>query len=178
MRADGGVRDGAIWGQCEGRADIVHVATKSSRRMQWFHPDLAAAYAGQLAASDRLACYERAIDVCDEALGVADGSTHPGWARQRSRCNQLAGRQQRLVVRPSGMRLGPGPRRPQDGYRRSRVPITGLVHRPVSPRADTGPFVGRFSAHIATELVTVGPVSRRRASRLRTFEARLHGEIN
>jgi len=41
----------------------------------------------------------------------------------------------------------------------SRVPITGVVHRPVSPRADTGPFVSRFSAHTATELVTVGPVS-------------------
>lgn len=44
--------------------------------MQWFHPDLDAAYAGQLAASGRLASYERAIDVCDEALGVADGSLH------------------------------------------------------------------------------------------------------
>jgi hypothetical protein len=41
----------------------------------------------------------------------------------------------------------------------SRVPITGVVHRPVSPRADTGPFVSRFSAHTASELVTNGPVS-------------------
>lgn len=70
--------------------------------MQWFHPDLDAAYAGQFARLGRLASYERAIDVCDEALGVADGSTHPGWARLRSRCNHLAGRRQRLVVRPSG----------------------------------------------------------------------------
>ena len=40
----------------------------------------------------------------------------------------------------------------------SRVPITGVVHRPVSPRAGTGPTVSRFSAHTATELVTVGPI--------------------
>ena len=40
----------------------------------------------------------------------------------------------------------------------ARSPITGVVHRPVSPRADTGPFVSGFSAHTATELV-VGPVS-------------------
>jgi hypothetical protein len=38
-------------------------------------------------------------------------------------------------------------------------PNTGAVHRPVSPRADTGPFVSTFSAHTATELFIVGPVS-------------------
>lgn len=41
------------------------------------HPDLADAYAGQLAASGRLASYDRAIDVCDEALDVADGNPMP-----------------------------------------------------------------------------------------------------
>lgn len=41
----------------------------------------------------------------------------------------------------------------------SGVPITGVARRPVSPCADTEPFVSRFSGHIAIELVTVGPVS-------------------
>jgi DNA polymerase III epsilon subunit-like protein len=109
------------------------------------HPDLADAYAGQLAASGRLASYERAIDVCDEALGVADGSTHPGWARLRSRRNQLAGRRQRLVVRPSG-------KFDEDGN-----PIPARRHHPTKPRrtrpmrfVDAGPTAGPNAEQAAT----------------------------
>lgn len=86
------------------------------------HPDLADAYAGQLAASGRLASYDRAIGVCDEALTSADGSTHPGWGRLRSRRNQLAGRRQRLLVHPSG-------KFDEDGN-----PIPARRHHPTNPR--------------------------------------------
>ena len=41
----------------------------------------------------------------------------------------------------------------------SRVPLMGVVYRPVSPRADTGPTVSRFSAHTETEVVSVGTAS-------------------
>jgi len=66
------------------------------------HPDVSDAWAGLLAAPGRLADFEAALDACDEALNLQDGSTSDAWLRLRSRRNQLSGRAQRLVVRPSG----------------------------------------------------------------------------
>ena len=86
------------------------------------HPDIADAYAGQLAAGGRLANLDRALEVCDEVLESADGSTHPGFGRLWSRRNQLAGRRQRLLVRPSG-------EFDEDGN-----PIPARRHHPTRPR--------------------------------------------
>lgn len=95
------------------------------------HPDLADAYAGQLAAAGRIANLDRALQVCDEALGTADGSTHPGWGRLRSRRNQLAGRRQRHLVRPSGQVDADGD------------PIPARRHHPTKPRRTRPPrFIG------------------------------------
>ena len=86
------------------------------------HPDLADAYAGQIAAAGRLTNLDRALRVCDDALDTTEGSTHPGWGRLRSRRNQLAGRRQRLLVRPSG-------EVDEDGN-----PIPARRHHPTQPR--------------------------------------------
>ena len=134
--------DAALW-RCVQHRRTVEMFKRAEQVIElgWAagcrHPDLADAYAGQLAASGRLSSYERAIDVCDEALGIAGGSTHPGWGRLRSRRNQLAGRRQRLVVRPSG-------RFDEDGN-----PIAARRHHPDRPRrtrpmrfVDAGPVAG------------------------------------
>ena len=144
------VCDAALW-RCVEHWRAVEMVKRAEQVIElgWAagcrHPDLADAYAGQLAASGRLASYERAIDVCDEALGVADGSTHPGWARLRSRRNQLAGRRQRLVVRPSG-------KFDEDGN-----PIPARRHHPTKPRrtrpmrfVDAGPTAGPNAEQAAT----------------------------
>jgi len=86
------------------------------------HPDLADAYAGQLAAGGRLANLDRALQVCDDALDTAGASTHPGWSRLRSRRSQIAGRRQRLLVKPSG-------EVDEDGN-----PIPARRHHPDKPR--------------------------------------------
>ncbi len=91
------------------------------------HPDIADAYAGQLAAGGRLANLDRALEICDEALETAGGSTHPGFGRLRSRRNQLAGRRQRLLVRPSGEVDADG------------NPIPARRHHPAKPRRTRPP---------------------------------------
>lgn len=86
------------------------------------HPDLADAYAGQVAASGRLPDLEAGIAVCASALAVRSGSTHEGWLRLVSRRNQIAGRAERLRERPSG-------HFDEDGN-----PIPLRRHHPSSPR--------------------------------------------
>lgn len=119
--------DAALWRCVEHWRDVeMYKRAEQVIELGWSaqcrHPDLADAYAGQLAASGRLASYDRALDVCDEALAAAGGSTHPGWGRLRSRRNQLAGRRQRLLVRPSGQF-------DEDGN-----PIPARRHHPARPR--------------------------------------------
>lgn len=101
------VCDAALW-LCVEHWRHVEMFKRAEQviRLDWHarsrHPDIADAYAGQLAAGGRLANLDRALEICDEMLETADGSTHPGFGRLRSRRNQLAGRRQRLLVRPSG----------------------------------------------------------------------------
>ncbi len=101
------VGDAAVWlcvqywndiGQAARAEQVVHLAWDAGCR----HPDVADAYAGQLAAAGRLADLTAGIDICDIALSVRHDSTHEGWVRLQSRRNQLAGRAQRLQLRPSG----------------------------------------------------------------------------
>jgi DNA polymerase III epsilon subunit-like protein len=66
------------------------------------HPDVADAYAGQIAAAGRLADLSDGITICDTALATRNESTHEGWRRLNSRRSQLAGRADRLRLRPSG----------------------------------------------------------------------------
>jgi len=86
------------------------------------HPDVADAYAGQIAAAGRLADLEAGVTICDTALLTRNGSTHEGWILLTSRRNQLAGRAERLRVRPSGTFDGDG------------NPIPLRRHHPTTPR--------------------------------------------
>jgi DNA polymerase III epsilon subunit-like protein len=106
-RIDPRVGDAAVWlcvqhwndiGQAARAEQVVHLAWDAGCR----HPDVGDAYAGQLAAAGRLADLTAAIAICDTALAGRDDSTHEGWLRLQSRRNQLAGRAQRLQLRPSG----------------------------------------------------------------------------
>jgi DNA polymerase III epsilon subunit-like protein len=86
------------------------------------HPDVADAYAGHVAASGRLVDLNDGMDICDTAFTVRADSTHEGWSRLISRRNQLAGRAERLRVRPSG-------KLDQDGN-----PVPLRRHHPATPR--------------------------------------------
>lgn len=121
------VRDAALWVCVEHWRDVeMFKRAEQVIELGWHagsrHPDLTDAYAGQLAAGGRLVSFDRALEVCEEALDTADGSTHPGWGRLRSRRNQLAGRRQRVLVRPSG-------EVDEDGN-----PIPARRHHPANPR--------------------------------------------
>lgn len=121
------VADAALWRCVEHWRHVeMWVRAEQVIELGWHagcrHPDLADAYAGQLAAAGRLGSLDKALDVCDIALSHADGSTHDGWARLRSRRSQLAGRRERLLVKPSG-------RFDADGH-----PIPARRHHPTSPR--------------------------------------------
>ena len=91
------------------------------------HPDIADAYAGQVAVAGRLSDLNAAIDVCDAALSVRAGSTHEGWRRLVSRRNQIAGRAERLRERPSG------------DFDEDGNPIPLRRHHPTSPRRTRPP---------------------------------------
>lgn len=108
-------RDVAMFKRAE---QVVELGCHAGSR----HPGLADAYAGQLAAGGPLGNLERALEICDQALETAEGSTHPGWGRLRSRRNQLAGRRQRLLARPSGEVDADG------------NPIPARRHHPSTPR--------------------------------------------
>jgi hypothetical protein len=66
------------------------------------HPDIAEALAGLVAAPGRLADFEDATAIWNEALEERHGLTSDSWLGLLSRRNQVAGRAQRLVLRPSG----------------------------------------------------------------------------
>lgn len=66
------------------------------------HPDIADAYAGQLAAAGRVSDLEAGLAICATALAARNDSSHPGWNRLRSRRDLLAGLIQRRTLRPSG----------------------------------------------------------------------------
>lgn len=66
------------------------------------HPDIADAYAGQLAAAGRISDLEAGLAICTIALATRNESSHPGWNRLRSRRDLLAGLAQRRAFRPSG----------------------------------------------------------------------------
>lgn len=91
------------------------------------HPDVADAYAGQLAAAGRMADLQSGVEICEEAFSVRSDSTHEGWSRLSSRMNQLAGRVERLRVRPSGLL-------DEDGN-----PIPLRRHHPEAPRRTRQP---------------------------------------
>jgi len=121
------VADAAIWlcvqywngvGQAARAEQVVHLAWDAGCR----HPDVADAYAGQLAAAGRLTDLDAGISICDAALAARHDSTHEGWLRLQSRRNQLAGRAQRLQVRPSGL------------YDEDGNPIPLRRHHPDTPR--------------------------------------------
>jgi DNA polymerase III epsilon subunit-like protein len=103
-------------------------------------PDVADAYAGQLAAPGRLADLDAATELCDIALSTRAGSTHEGWARLLARRSQIAGRRQRLTVRPSGTfdedgRPVPIRRHQATSPRRTR-PLRFLRNNPPKPYSD------------------------------------------
>ncbi len=105
--SDHRVPDSGVWMSVEHWRRIGQVArAEQLAQYAWEagcrHPDVADAYAGQLAAAGKEADLLAALDVCDIALSTSDASTHDGWSRLRSRRSQLDGRLQRLVVRPSG----------------------------------------------------------------------------
>jgi len=121
------IADAAVWlcvehwrtvGQAVRGEQIIQLAWNAGCR----HPDIADAYAGQLAAPGRLPDLTAAILVCDQALAARAGSTHEGWIRLAARQNQLGGRQQRLTFRPSG-------KLDEDGN-----PIPVRRHHPDAPR--------------------------------------------
>jgi len=66
------------------------------------HPDVAAAYASQVAAAGGADNLTAATKICDSALDGAGESTHDGWVRIEARRNQYAGRAQRSTVRRTG----------------------------------------------------------------------------
>jgi DNA polymerase III epsilon subunit-like protein len=86
------------------------------------HPEVADAYAGQLAAAGRVPDLRSAIAVTKTAARRRDGSTHEGWTRLQARTHQLQGQLQRRQVRPSG-------RFDKDGN-----PIPVRRHHPDTPR--------------------------------------------
>jgi hypothetical protein len=96
------------------------------------HPDVVDSWAGLLAVPGRLADFEAAAEVCDHALLLQDGSTSDAWRRLRSRRNQLSGRAQRLVVRPSG-------NVDEDG---NAIPVR--KHTPATPRRSRNPRFTRM----------------------------------
>lgn len=104
---DARVADAAVW-LCVEHWQSIEQDVKASRLAQlaWDagcrHPDVAVAYAGDLAAPGRIADITAALDVIDEAVSTQGGSTIDGWVRARSRRDLLAGQAQRLVVRYTG----------------------------------------------------------------------------
>lgn len=95
------------------------------------HPDVADAYAGQLAAAGRIPDLRSAIAVAKTAARRRHGSTHEGWARLQARTHQLEGQLQRCQVRPSG-------RFDEDGN-----PIPLRRHHPEAPRRTRQPRFAR-----------------------------------
>ncbi|CAB4947225.1 MAG: hypothetical protein F2842_06165 [Actinobacteria bacterium] len=121
------VADAALWccvtywrhvGQDVRARQLIDLAWEAGCR----HPDIADAYAGQLAAAGRLSALEAGTAVCDAAFATRHGSSHEGWTRLASRRNQLAGRADRLRIRPSG-------KFDEDGN-----PIPVRRHHPATPR--------------------------------------------
>ncbi len=126
------IADAAVWlcvehwrniGQDVRAQQLVGLAWDAGCR----HPDIADAYAGQVAAAGRLTDLEAGATICDNALDTRDGSTHEGWLRLISRRNQLAGRADRLRVRPSGTFDADG------------NPIPLRRHHPMAPRRTRQP---------------------------------------
>lgn len=135
-RVDQRVADAAVW-LCVEHWRSIGQESRSQQvvTLSWAvgcrHPDVADAYAGQLAAPGRLSDLQAGIAVCDDAFSCRGGSTHEGWSRLTSRRNQLAGRAQRLTLRPSG------------AYDEDGNPIPLRRHHPAMPRrARTPRFVG------------------------------------
>lgn len=131
------VADTALW-ICvqEWRRQQQHARAEQVVELGWHagsrHPDLVDAYAGALAAPGRITHLDAALGVCSETLAQQAGSTHDSWRRLASRRNQLAGRRQRLLVKPSGQ-FDP------DGN-----PIPTRRHHPTNPRRTRPPrFVDR-----------------------------------
>jgi DNA polymerase III epsilon subunit-like protein len=91
------------------------------------HPGIADALAGLVAAPGRLADFEAAAAICDEALLYRAGSSSDGWLVLLSRRNQLAGRAQRLRLLPSGQ------------YDENGNPIPLRRHHPETPRRTRAP---------------------------------------
>lgn len=119
--------DAALWRCVEAWRDLGQdVRASQVAQLGWDagcrHPDLADAYAGQLAAPGRRSDLQAGIDVCDAALATRDDSSHEGWIRLSSRRNQLAGRLRRLTLRPSG------------AYDADGNPIPVRRHHPSAPR--------------------------------------------
>jgi DNA polymerase III epsilon subunit-like protein len=101
------VADAALWACVEhwrtiGQADYAGQLIRTAWEQGCRHPDIADAYAGQLAAAGRTADLRTALAVCKTALRSQHGSTHEGWTRLQGRTQQVAGRLQRRKVRPSG----------------------------------------------------------------------------
>jgi hypothetical protein len=126
------VADAALW-ICvqEWRRQQQHARAEQVVELGWHagsrHPDLVDAYAGALAAPGRIAN----LDVCSRTLAQQAGSTHDRWRRLASRRNQLAGRRQRLLVKPSGQ------------FDAGGNPIPARRHHPTNPRRTRPPrFVG------------------------------------
>ncbi|QYG94490.1 3'-5' exonuclease [Iamia sp. SCSIO 61187] len=102
------VADAALWA-CVGHWRAIGLPEHADQvvRAAWSlgcrHPDVADAYAGQLAAAGRTTDLRAALAVCEAAMRTQNGSSHDGWTRLHGRTQQLAGRLERRRVRPSGL---------------------------------------------------------------------------
>lgn len=107
-------------------ADAVVEAEEAARDRGGRQPRLVAAYATILARTGGEETLERAIKVCDEALGRWAQNTADGWPELRAKRGQLAGRLTRLRGRLSS-------ELDEDGN-----PIPVRRHHPADPRRVRG----------------------------------------
>jgi DNA polymerase III epsilon subunit-like protein len=135
---DARVADAAVWlciehwravGQPVRADQVIHLAWDAGCR----HPDIADAHAGAVAARGSRTDFAAATKVCDASLKTRHGSTHEAWVRLLSRRNQLAGRRDRLTVRPSGR------------FDANGRPIPARVHHPTEPHRTRGQRFARKS---------------------------------
>jgi DNA polymerase III epsilon subunit-like protein len=126
------VADAAVW-ECVSYWRNVGQRTRADQLAQLavgvscHHPDVASIYAANVAAAGTATDLTAALHACDLILAHAGDDTSDGWVRLRARRNQIAGRLQRLSVRPSGQI-------DEDGN-----PIPVRRHHPITPRRTRTP---------------------------------------